>query len=87
VRVFRVELLDSDTQPPQVIVWGTGFGPGARVYFGKVPSPEVQLYSANPPRLLVTVPPGDPGTIVNVTVLYNGYSSPTSPVDQYTYPS
>jgi len=85
VRVFRVEALDTDVQPPQVMVWGTGFGAGARVFFGKVPSPQVQL--VDPLQLRVMVPPGDPGTVVNVTVLYNGYSSPTSPVDQYTYPS
>jgi hypothetical protein len=85
VRVFHVEVLDTDAQQQQVMVSGTGFGAGARVYFGKVPSPQVQL--VDPLQLRVLVPPGDPGTVVHVTVLYNGYSSPTSPVDQYTYPS
>lgn len=75
----------------QVTITGTGFGAHAMVYFGEKPSPLVTLGSGDPPQLIATVPdsgkrPGKAvGTVVGVTVAVNGYSSPTTPLDEFTY--
>ncbi|ACU74610.1 lipase class 3 [Catenulispora acidiphila DSM 44928] len=75
----------------QVTVTGTGFGAHAMVYFGEKPSPLVTLGSDDPPQLVATIPdsgkrPGKVvGTVVGVTVAVNGYSSPTTPLDEFTY--
>jgi hypothetical protein len=69
----------------QVALTGTGFTGAAAVYFGQVKAPQVKLDPLG--QLLAQIPAGPAGTTVDITVSVNGYSSPTSPADQYTYPS
>ncbi|WP_405527119.1 lipase [Streptomyces avidinii] len=78
---------DSGRAGDQVQVGGLYFGPDAQVYFG---DHLAELVEYAPQQLLVKAPTvtigvGKPATI-NVTVLSNGYSSPASPADEFTYP-
>ncbi|MEY9906090.1 hypothetical protein ABIA35_002307 [Catenulispora sp. MAP12-49] len=77
-----------------ISVYGHGFAEGAAVFFGPHPSPSVKLGFTDPegPYLTVEVP-GEvlkqrlDGKTFNVTVAVNGYSSPSSPADEFTYPA
>ncbi|MCX4960165.1 lipase family protein [Streptomyces virginiae] len=78
---------DSGRAGDQVQVNGLYFGSDAQVYFG---DHLAELVEYAPQQLLVKAPTvtigvGKPATI-NVTVLSNGYSSPASPADEFTYP-
>ncbi|MFF4424706.1 IPT/TIG domain-containing protein [Streptomyces sp. NPDC001549] len=77
---------DSGRAGDQVQVNGLYFGSDAQVYFG---DHLAELVEYAPQQLLVKAPTvtigiGKPAT-VNVTVLSNGYSSPASPADEFTY--
>ncbi|MEY9934594.1 hypothetical protein ABH926_009262 [Catenulispora sp. GP43] len=77
-----------------ISVYGQGFAEGAAVFFGKLASPNVKLGYTEPegPYLTAEVP-GEilkqrlDGKTFNVTVVVNGYSSPSSPADEFTYPA
>ncbi|CAM5577595.1 lipase family protein [Streptomyces avidinii] len=78
---------DSARAGEQVQISGIHFAPDPQVYFG---DNLAELVDCAPEQLLVTAPKptiglGKPAT-VNVTVLSNGYSSPASPADEFTYP-
>lgn len=81
---------DSGRKGVSVTVTGVNFASDARVFFGDNPSPSVQVrHTGAPSEIVVTVPArttgvGKPATI-DVTVLSNGYSSPTGPADEFTY--
>lgn len=83
VTVTRVEV---NKLVGAVAITGTGFTDQAAVYFGLVQAQDVKL---NPQgQLTAPIPPSGPaGTTVDITVVVNGYSSPTSPADQYSYPA
>jgi hypothetical protein len=86
VAVTGVEVSDTITT---VTISGTGFAEGAVVYFGTVESQDVTLKPDPPrsPKLVATIPPpAKAGETVDITVVLNGYSSPTSPADEFTYP-
>ncbi|WP_406179467.1 lipase family protein [Streptomyces sp. NBC_01006] len=77
---------DSGRAGDQVQVNGVYFASDSQVYFGDALA---ELVDYAPEQLLVTVPKatiaiGKPAT-VNITVLSNGYSSPASPADEFTY--
>nr|WSW46140.1 IPT/TIG domain-containing protein [Streptomyces sp. NBC_01001] len=78
---------DSGWTDKKVTITGVNFGSDAQVYFGDNVAPPVQL---TPPNTIVvtapapTIGPGKPMT-VNVTVLSQGYSSPASPADEFSY--
>ncbi|MEU6971911.1 IPT/TIG domain-containing protein [Kitasatospora aureofaciens] len=73
-----------------VTIVGVNFNSDAQVYFGDNPSPSVQVKRTGQPSEIVAAAPapttgaGKPRTI-DVTVLSNGYSSPTGPVAEFTY--
>ncbi|WP_188303596.1 IPT/TIG domain-containing protein [Streptomyces sp. CBMA123] len=78
---------DAGRKGDQVTITGVNFGTDAQVFFGADPAPSPQV---NPPYEIVatapapTIGPGKPST-VNVTALSGGYSSPTGPVNEFTY--
>jgi hypothetical protein len=57
----------SFTGGSRVLIRGTGFGSGARVWFGDTLLPESDVVAIDPRRLQAVSPPGDPG-VVAVTV-------------------
>lgn len=81
---------DSGRKGDSVTITGVNFGSDAKVFFGTNPSPSVQVKRTGAPsELVATVPAptigiGKPSTI-DVTVLSNGYSSPTGPAAEFTY--
>ncbi|MFH8715819.1 IPT/TIG domain-containing protein [Streptomyces zaomyceticus] len=65
---------------------GLNFASDVQVYFG---DNLAEIIDSGPAQLVVKAPNptigfGKPSTI-NVTVLTNGYSSPASPADEFTY--
>lgn len=77
---------DTGRANDQVQVNGVHFASDSQVYFGDTLA---ELVDYAPEQLLVTAPKptiafGKPATI-DVTVLSNGYSSPASPADEFTY--
>ncbi|MER5350226.1 IPT/TIG domain-containing protein [Kitasatospora sp. NPDC002551] len=77
---------DSGTAGTTVDITGVGFAGKPTVYFGRNPSASVTLSS--PTRITATAPAsGTPlSRTVDVRVLSNGYLSPASPADEFTYP-
>ncbi|MFE6056582.1 IPT/TIG domain-containing protein [Kitasatospora sp. NPDC056446] len=82
---------DKGRKGDPVTITGFNFGSDAQVFFGDNPSPSVRITHTGEPgtpgEIVATVPAptiGKPRTI-DVTVLSNGYSSPTGPVDEFTY--
>ncbi|MBO1418151.1 IPT/TIG domain-containing protein [Streptomyces sp. FH025] len=81
---------DKGRKGDPVTITGVNFGPDAQVFFGDNPSPSVQVKRTGAPGEIVASVPapttgvGKPRTI-DVTVLSNGYSSPTGPVAEFTY--
>ncbi|MFJ5924875.1 IPT/TIG domain-containing protein [Kitasatospora sp. NPDC092948] len=81
---------DSGRTGHRVTITGVDFGSDAQVYFGDNPSPSVEVKRTGAPgEIVATVPAptsgaGKPRT-VDVTVLSNGYSSPTGPAAEFTY--
>jgi hypothetical protein len=70
-----------------VTIKGVGFADSPAVYFGNVPANSVRFVGPN--EITVTAPSHDATKqpkIVNVTVVVNGYSSPTGHDDQFAYP-
>ncbi|BAU82519.1 lipase class 3 [Streptomyces laurentii] len=72
----------------RVTVTGVNFTADAKVFFAAVEAPGPQV--TPPGTITVASPSGVTGTgkpsTVDVTVLSNGYSSPSGPADEYTYP-
>ncbi|MEU8544513.1 IPT/TIG domain-containing protein [Streptomyces sp. NPDC048717] len=72
----------------QVTISGVNFTADATVSFGSVQAPGALV--APPDTITVNAPSGvtgpDKPSTVNVTVLSNGYSSPSGPADEYSYP-
>ncbi|WP_404870298.1 IPT/TIG domain-containing protein [Kitasatospora griseola] len=81
---------DSGRTGRSVTVTGVNFGSDAQVFFGDNPSPSVRIERTGAPGEVVATAPapttgaGKPRT-VDITVLSNGYSSPTGPVAEFTY--
>ncbi|MEU1286926.1 IPT/TIG domain-containing protein [Kitasatospora sp. NPDC005856] len=81
---------DSGREGHRVTITGVNFGSHAQVFFGDNASPSVEVKRHGAPsEIAATVPDpttgvGKPHTI-DVTVLSNGYSSPTGPVAEFTY--
>ncbi|MFF0295162.1 IPT/TIG domain-containing protein [Kitasatospora sp. NPDC004614] len=81
---------DSGRKGHSVTITGVNFESDAQVFFGDNPSPSVRIKRTGAPSELVatapdpTTGPGKPHT-VDVTVLSQGYSSPTGPVSEFTY--
>ncbi|PJN28138.1 IPT/TIG domain-containing protein [Kitasatospora sp. CB02891] len=81
---------DSGRKGHRVTITGVGFGSDAQVFFGDNPSPSVEVKRSGTPGEIVATAPvpttgvGKPHT-VDVTVLSNGYSSPTGPAAEFTY--
>lgn len=77
---------DSGRKHDQVQINGIHFTSDAQVYFGDNPA---TLVSYAPEQLLVEAPTVTIGinksATMNITVLSNGYSSPASPADEFTY--
>ncbi|MER6947503.1 IPT/TIG domain-containing protein [Nonomuraea sp. NPDC000554] len=78
---------DSGWTNASVTITGVNFSSGAKVYFGDNAAKSVQVTS--PDQIVATAPApsvgvGKPMT-VNVTVLSDGYSSPASPADEFSY--
>ncbi|GAA2023765.1 hypothetical protein GCM10009839_21800 [Catenulispora yoronensis] len=96
VTVTFIEPAEAETGST-IVISGAGFTENADVYFGKKKSPNVELvpppppFPPYPPVLVATIPKSGKtpkhvaGTTVDVTVAANGYSSPTSPYDEFTY--
>ncbi|GAA2420329.1 hypothetical protein GCM10010404_93430 [Nonomuraea africana] len=78
---------DSGWTNTSVTITGVNFSSDAKVYFGDNAAESVQV---TPPDQIVATAPapsigvGKPMT-VNVTVLSDGYSSPASPADEFSY--
>lgn len=67
-----------------VTVDGSGFGAGAEVSFGTVPSTSVSVSSSN--ELIAVAPPNAAPSPVDVTITVGGIpSAPNPPADQFTY--
>ncbi|MFE4977539.1 IPT/TIG domain-containing protein [Kitasatospora sp. NPDC056651] len=81
---------DSGRKGDPVTITGVNFGSDAQVFFGDNPSPSVRVERTGTPGQIVATAPapttglGKPRTI-DVTVLSNGYSSPTGPAAEFTY--
>ncbi|MFG2296550.1 IPT/TIG domain-containing protein [Streptomyces sp. NPDC048603] len=79
---------DTGRANDQVTVSGIGvvFAQDAQVYFGDNPA---ELLAWAPEQLLVKAPSPTIGigksATVNITVMSNGYSSPATPADEFTY--
>lgn len=71
-----------------ITVSGLGFAAGVKVYFGANQSQSVK-FDPLERKITATAPASGKAesTTVNVTVVVNGYSSPTSPVNEFTYRS
>ncbi|MFI6586691.1 IPT/TIG domain-containing protein [Embleya sp. NPDC050493] len=71
----------------QVTISGENFASDAKVYFGNNAAALAQPPLSD--RIVAIAPPPDTGITdpltVNVTVLSNGYSSPASPANEFTY--
>ncbi|MEE4420595.1 lipase family protein [Streptomyces bugieae] len=67
-----------------VTISGAGFAKGAAVHFGKNASPSVQV---DTDKIVAKAPLSGKttSTTVDITVTVNGYSSPSSPADEFTY--
>ncbi|MFD8479489.1 IPT/TIG domain-containing protein [Kitasatospora sp. NPDC059673] len=81
---------DSGRKGHPVTITGVNFSSDAQVFFGDNRSPSVEVKRTGAPSEIVATAPdpttgaGKPHTI-DVTVLSNGYSSPTGPVTEFTY--